>query len=418
MADLPRISIVTPSFNSGATIAATIESVLSQDYTNWEHIVMDGGSNDGTLAVLERYPRLVWVSEKDEGHYHAMNKGIARATGDVVVILNADDCFRAGALRQVAEAFQRNPGWDALFGDVVFVDGAGREIYRREEAVYDYKVLLYGVDYICHQTLFVRKPVYDRLGLYRHKEFLNSADYEFKLRLGREGCRVGHLPALLVDYRYHVRGQSADLRIIRNMIQEAVSSGASMAILAGGEARASGSCSRPGASGRSCASATRVISFPAPGGLNPTCATRLSSPPMPAWTSCEHPPVGRVLIPPPLPAIGTCAERGCPRPQRVRKGAALGARGEEARIVGAAAAEDSRAPVAVSRCAPPRSGSAFCAFCFARATARGYSLTALSGGVMVAQESLELFVMVRIHAGQPPLMGVIASKCAALGKVN
>ena len=222
MAHLPRISIVTPSFNSGATIAATIESVLGQDYTNWEHIVMDGGSNDGTLAVLERYPRLVWVSEKDEGHYHAMNKGIARATGDVVVILNADDCFRAGALRQVAEAFQRNPGWDALFGDVVFVDGAGREIYRREEAVYDYKVLLYGVDYICHQTLFVRKPVYDRLGLYRHKEFLNSADYEFKLRLGREGCRVGHLPALLVDYRYHVRGQSADLRIIRNMIQEAV----------------------------------------------------------------------------------------------------------------------------------------------------------------------------------------------------
>jgi glycosyltransferase involved in cell wall biosynthesis len=222
MADLPRISIVTPSFNSVATIGATIQSVLSQDYSNWEHIVMDGGSNDETIALLERYPRLVWVSEKDEGHYHAMNKGIARATGDVVVILNADDCFRAGVLRRVAEAFQTNPGWDALFGDVVFVDGAGREIYRRQEAGYDYKVLLYGVDYICHQTLFVRKSVYDRLGLYRHKEFLNSADYEFKLRLGRKGCRVGHLPELLVDYRYHAQGQSADLRIIRNMIQEAV----------------------------------------------------------------------------------------------------------------------------------------------------------------------------------------------------
>jgi glycosyltransferase involved in cell wall biosynthesis len=222
MADLARISIVTPSFNSVATIAATIQSVLSQDYTNWEHIVMDGGSKDGTLALLERFPRLVWVSEKDEGHYHAMNKGIARAKGDVVVILNADDCFRPSVLRRVAEAFQTNPGWDALFGDVVFVDGAGREIYRRLEAGYDYKVLLYGVDYICHQTLFVRKSAYDRIGLYRHKEFLNSADYEFKLRLGREGCRVGHLPELLVDYRYHAQGQSADLRIIRNMIQEAV----------------------------------------------------------------------------------------------------------------------------------------------------------------------------------------------------
>ena len=222
MADLPRISIVTPSFNSVATIAATLQSVLSQDFANWEHILVDGGSSDGTVAVLERYPGLIWVSEKDEGHYHAMNKGLARATGDVVVILNADDCFRPGALRKVAEAFRQNPGWDALFGDVVFVDGVGREIYRREEAIYDYQVLLYGVDYICHQTLFVRKAAYDRLGGYRHKEFLNSADYEFKLRLGREGCRVGHLPELIVDYRYHAQGQSADLRIIRNMIQEAV----------------------------------------------------------------------------------------------------------------------------------------------------------------------------------------------------
>jgi glycosyltransferase involved in cell wall biosynthesis len=221
MAERPKISIITPSFNSVATIAGTIESVLNQDYANWEHIVVDGGSTDGTAAILERYQRLAWVSEKDDGHYHAMNKGIARATGDVVVILNADDCFRAGALRKVAEAFQANPGWDALFADVVFVDGTGREIYRREEAVYDYKVLLWAVDYICHQTLFVRKNVYDRLGGYRHKEFLNSADYDFKLRLGRAGCRVGHLPELVVDYRYHAQGQSADLRVIRNMIREA-----------------------------------------------------------------------------------------------------------------------------------------------------------------------------------------------------
>ena len=220
MAELPKISVVTPCLNSASTIAATLESVLQQDYTHWEHIVEDGGSKDDTVAVLKRYPRLTWVSEKDEGHYHAMNKGIGRATGDVVVVLNADDCFRPGALWKVAAAFQANPAWDALFGDVVFVDGQGREIYRRQEARYDYKILLYGLDYICHQTLFVRRAVYERLGGYRHKEFRNSADYEFKLRLGRAGCRVGHVPALLVDYRYHTQGQSADLRIIRNMMQE------------------------------------------------------------------------------------------------------------------------------------------------------------------------------------------------------
>ena len=220
MAEGPYISVVTPSFNSATTIRETIESVLAQDYKNWEHIVVDGGSSDGTVDVLRSFGHVIWSSEKDEGHYDAMNKGISRGKGEVVVILNADDYFRPGALRQVAEAFTSHPDWDALFGDVIFVDDRGRRIYERQEAIYDYKVLLYGLDYICHQTLFVRKNVYEKLGGYRHKDFRNSADYEFKLRLGHSGCRVGHVPTLLVNYRYHGRGQSADMRIIRNMLEE------------------------------------------------------------------------------------------------------------------------------------------------------------------------------------------------------
>lgn len=215
-----KISVITPSFNSASTLQATIESVARQDYSCLEHLVIDGGSIDGTLEILKSYPKVDWVSEKDEGHYHAMNKGIARASGDLIVILNADDCFRPGALAKAARAFEENPSWDALFADVVFVDGEGHKIYQRQEAVYDYGVLLYGLDYICHQTMFVRKAAYEKVGVYRHKDFLNSADYEFKLRLGRKGCRVGHLPELLVDYRYHSRGQSADLRVIRNMWDE------------------------------------------------------------------------------------------------------------------------------------------------------------------------------------------------------
>lgn len=212
--------MVTPSFNSVATIRETIESVTTQDYRNWEHIVVDGGSTDGTVEVLRSFAHLIWTSEKDEGHYDAMNKGIARAKGEIVIILNADDCFRPGALRHAAEAFASDPGLDALFGDVVFVDDRGQKIYQRKEAVYDYNVLLYGLDYICHQTLFVRKHVYEKLGGYRHKDFRNSADYEFKLRLGHSGCRIGHVRKFLVDYRYHGRGQSADRRIIRNMLEE------------------------------------------------------------------------------------------------------------------------------------------------------------------------------------------------------
>jgi len=216
-----KISVVTPCFNSQSTLRETIESVLAQKDPDFEHVVMDGGSTDGTLAILQAYPHLRWLSEKDEGHYDAMNRGIARATGDLVVILNADDCFREGALSAVRAGFAGHPDWDGCFGDFLYVDGEGREIFRRAEALYDFKVLLYGLDYICHHTMFIRRAVYDRLGGYRHREFRNAADFEFKLRLGRAGCRIGHVPQFLVNYRIHAQGQAADWRIIRNSAREA-----------------------------------------------------------------------------------------------------------------------------------------------------------------------------------------------------
>jgi glycosyltransferase involved in cell wall biosynthesis len=222
MSEWPKISVVTPSFNSIHTLRQTLESVRSQEYPNWEHIVMDGGSTDGTVELLKSSPHLIWESEKDPGHYYAMNKGIQRARGDIVNILNSDDCLRPGALRAVGEAFREHPDWAALFGDVVYVDGAGREIYRREEAGYDYDVLRYSVGYVIHQALFVRKSAYDELGLYRCEDFVNCCDYEFELRLGRHGRRVGHVPRLLIDYRYHEHGQSADLRVTRNAQREAL----------------------------------------------------------------------------------------------------------------------------------------------------------------------------------------------------
>jgi glycosyltransferase involved in cell wall biosynthesis len=197
------------------TIRETIESVRQQNYPNLEHIVMDGGSKDGTLDILKAYPHLKSISEKDQGLYDAMNKGVAFASGDLIVILNADDCFRPGVLEKVAMAFQAHPEWDALFADVIFVDAEGREIYRREEAIYDYDVMRYALDYVCHQTLFVKRAVYERIGNYRQQDFLSAADYEFKLRMGKLGCRIGHLPEYVVNYRYHSRGMSADKRMLR-----------------------------------------------------------------------------------------------------------------------------------------------------------------------------------------------------------
>src|SRR5690242_9878662 len=152
-----RISIVTPTFNSIHTLRATLDSVASQDYSDVEHIVVDGGSSDGTLDILKSYPKLRWVSEKDEGHYHAMDKGTLMATGEVVAILNADDCYRPGVLTEVAAAFKKHPDWDALFGDIVFVDGDGQEIFRREEAMFDPQIIRFGFNPVNHQTLFLKK---------------------------------------------------------------------------------------------------------------------------------------------------------------------------------------------------------------------------------------------------------------------
>ena len=220
MSAWPKISVVTPCLNSVHTIRETIASVRQQNYPNLEHLVLDGGSKDGTLDILKAYPHLKSISEKDRGLYDAMNKGLARATGDLIVILNADDCFRPGVLEKVALAFQAHPEWDALFADVIFVDAEGREIYRREEAIYDYDVLRYALDYVCHQTLFVKREVYERIGNYRYQDFLTAADYEFKLRMGKRGCRIGHLPEYVVNYRYHSRGMSADRRMVRITDQE------------------------------------------------------------------------------------------------------------------------------------------------------------------------------------------------------
>ena len=220
MSRLPRISVVTPSFNSIHTIRATIASVAGQDYPDLEHLVVDGGSTDGTVDVLKRSPRLIWVSEKDEGHYHAMDKGTRMASGDVVAILNADDCYRPGVLAEVGAALAKHPDWDGLFGDLVYVDAEGHEIFRREEAMFDRQVIRFGHNIINHQTLFLKKEVFVRVGGYRYKDFKNCCDYELVMRLVHAGCCLGHIPVYIVDYRYHEHGQSADVRVRANMIRE------------------------------------------------------------------------------------------------------------------------------------------------------------------------------------------------------
>ena len=127
--------MVTPSFNQGQYIEATIKSVLDQGYPNLEYIIMDGGSTDGTVEILEKYSDQLtyWVSEPDEGQTDALIKGFDRASGDILCWLCSDDLFEARTLQEVAETFVEHPDWEVVYGDSFWIDADGRPIrFKRE----------------------------------------------------------------------------------------------------------------------------------------------------------------------------------------------------------------------------------------------------------------------------------------------
>ncbi|MFC3848025.1 glycosyltransferase family 2 protein [Helicobacter baculiformis] len=192
-----KISLITPVFNGATTIKATLESVASQSIAPLEHWIMDGGSIDGTLEILQGYPHLQVFSAPDQGLYDAMNKGIARAQGEVVGIINSDDSYaHSGVLAQVLEAFKTHPQADMVYADLVYVKG-DRIVRYYKSGAFSKKGFFYG-KVPAHPTLFVRKEVYDRFGGYKI-DYKISADYEFLLRtLYVAGLRAVYVPEVWV----------------------------------------------------------------------------------------------------------------------------------------------------------------------------------------------------------------------------
>ena len=121
ISSLPKISIVTPTYNCGHLIERCIQSVLAQDYASFEHIIIDGASDDETVKVLQRYPHVRWLSEPDTGEANAINKALALATGDIVCWLNADDLLCVGTFKKIAALFVTNPEWELVYGDAEFI---------------------------------------------------------------------------------------------------------------------------------------------------------------------------------------------------------------------------------------------------------------------------------------------------------
>lgn len=185
----PKISIITPSLNQGEFIEETILSVLSQDYPCLEYLVMDGGSSDNTVNVLEKYSdQIKWVSEPDKGQTNAINKGLRLTDGSIVGYLNADDLLLPGSLRRVADAFTQYPGVMWTTGKCRIIDGNNNEIRK---AITGYKnfllrlggfPLLVMTNYISQPSTFWRRDALDAVGLL--DESLHFVmDYDYWLRL-------------------------------------------------------------------------------------------------------------------------------------------------------------------------------------------------------------------------------------------
>jgi glycosyltransferase involved in cell wall biosynthesis len=209
----PRVSIVTPTLNQGRFIEATIRSIKTQTYSRLEHIVVDGGSTDETLAVLRRheatYP-MRWISEPDKGMYDALNKGMASAAGDILAYLNSDDLYFPWTLEAVVQAFEAHPDADVVFGDALGVSSDGRHDIRFQPP-HRYEFLLHASSFV-QPAVFWRRAVADEVGPFDASMRL-AGDLDFFLRMGRSrtAVRVDEVLAIERDHALTQRSQQWNL---------------------------------------------------------------------------------------------------------------------------------------------------------------------------------------------------------------
>lgn len=183
-----KVSIITAAYNSAKTIADTIRSVAAQDYNDIEHIIVDGGSTDGTMDIVRSFEpqlggRLRWISEKDRGLYDAMNKGIAMATGEIVGILNSDDYYTSNDVVSRFMPYFNDETIDSIFGDIHFIhDGAPNKTVRYYSSKRFRPLWLRFGFMPAHPSFYVRKSVYDRAGGYK-LDYKIGSDFEMVVRL-------------------------------------------------------------------------------------------------------------------------------------------------------------------------------------------------------------------------------------------
>ena len=205
----PLVSIVTPSFNKGPYIEETLLSIRNQTYKNIEHIVIDGGSTDETLAILKKYSNdLVWVSEPDKGQSDAINKGWKLAKGDLIAYLNADDTYLPDAVEIAVNYFMQHPETAMLYGDGILTDEKGKFLMNFTAGEFNLKNLVFCKDNILQPAVFLRKTVFDIIGDIDVDLHL-AMDLDYWIRTGTR-YNVKYIPKQLATAKIYKDAKSSE----------------------------------------------------------------------------------------------------------------------------------------------------------------------------------------------------------------
>ncbi len=211
----PKISVVTACYNQAAYLEQTILSVLSQGYPNLEYIVIDGGSTDGSVEIIRKYERQLsyWVSEKDRGLYHALQKGFEKATGEIMAWINSDDLYHRRAFATVASLFQRFPEVRWLMGSNTFFDEEGNcftyERDKFDERWSKWRMYLFDGKFIQQESVFWKRDLWVAAGSYISQDYPLAADFELWLRFFRYDTLYS-TSFLLAGFRIRRDGQLSD----------------------------------------------------------------------------------------------------------------------------------------------------------------------------------------------------------------
>lgn len=207
---LPTVTVVTPSYNQADYLEETIRSVLNQSYSYLEYIIVDGGSTDGSVEIIRKYSDKLawWISEPDQGQTDAINKGFAKANGDILAWLNSDDTYLEGAISEAVDYLEANPEVGMVYGDANLINDDGIILGRFPARQTDFRKLMRGFVHIPQQAAFFRAQLWHQVGPL-DPTFYFAMDYDLWVRLSQLSTLHYH-PRLWANFRLHGGAKSLE----------------------------------------------------------------------------------------------------------------------------------------------------------------------------------------------------------------